>query len=67
MCLPFVYGVEFRDFFLADELVSLQFTFSYVAVLICAFSSDYKEMSEGTMIALYTYILIFCCLFCERH
>ncbi|CAG8469874.1 6377_t:CDS:10 [Paraglomus occultum] len=47
VCLPFVYGVEFRDFFLADELVSLQFTFSNVAILICALSSDSKEISDG--------------------
>ncbi|CAG8472847.1 11685_t:CDS:10 [Paraglomus brasilianum] len=47
VCLPFVYGVEFRDFFVADELVSLQFTFSYVATLICALSNDWEQISEG--------------------
>ncbi|CAG8503228.1 3400_t:CDS:10 [Paraglomus occultum] len=40
ICLPFVYGVEFRDFFIADELCSLSYTFSFLGTIVCAINND---------------------------
>lgn len=49
------YRVEFRDFFLGDELVSLSFTFVNLALVVCVYEYHWTDLSAHCRIS-YTWV-----------